>query len=160
MWFSFLCPHVCIYFLCVFNRRSSSIAHQNIMFLCWCDYNLILWKEKLPSQIHEQCIVHWLHAAVESWSHDKKGWWQTGHGRWVIMFPINSVTMPDRQLANAVKTANIRYDISYGSETCCCARTSQYVWQRQSADFHWQQMAWIKHRYLEIWRTRRFGFLK
>lgn len=107
MWFSFLCPHVCIYFLCVFNRRSSSIAYQNIMFLCWCDYNLILWKEKLPSQIHEQCIVHWLHAAVESWSHDKKGWWQTGHGRWVIMFPINSVTMPDRQLANAVKTANI-----------------------------------------------------
>lgn len=107
MWFSFLCPHVCIYFLCVFNRRSSSIAHQNIMFLCWCDYNLILWKEKLPSQIHEQCIVHWLHAAVESWSHDKKGWWQTGHGRGVIMFPINSVTMPDRQLANAVKTANI-----------------------------------------------------
>lgn len=41
------------------------------------------------------------------------------------MFPINPVTMPSSQLANAAKTASQQtHMISYGSEACCYDRTS------------------------------------
>lgn len=42
------------------------------------------------------------------------------------MFPINSVTMPNSQLANAVKTASQQaHMVSNGSKACCYDGTSQ-----------------------------------
>lgn len=89
----------------------------------------VSWSDKQEniqptSQWHYQFIGHWLKSAKEPVI--QKNRQPTDQGGEVIMFPINAVTMPNSQLANAVKTASHQtHRISYGSGACCYDRTSQ-----------------------------------